>query len=876
MRRTFHEHGRAYWSSQFPLILEKHGWLDFSTAEPEILESVEGLDGHALVIVAWLPEELWRAEYVETLRAYKGELFLEGPFPPSVERFLGAARAAPPVDGLQGSLQFSDEAASYIRARFGSPFPIGHRSGPDPSVLLAPDGDPNPLELAPRESVTRPASLSRDIFGDLAVEPLRENAASAGVSLVLAYAARFRQNDQFFDDPLDNALAFLACVRCLMNVSSRGPLGAALHRLVLSAGGSNRRAPFRADERGSRARAVWGVGLAEAAKALDDSTFAERAKDMLADIQPEWLTRTTLDPVLSRWRFLLALDLTGSPKHEAASAALEASLPVGGRPTATSCWLDATLASRMDGEIPSPIRAGMQRIEAVAASLEASGDARLGAELEGLNVPDLMLTLASLQLCNHESAARRLWRVLVEDLYDTHDDLFFNARVVDGELEPARGRSINPIVALGLLDAAGQTEIVHPPTEALDAYTLEQRNAWVAAPYTFQPYRIAVPDDTVASLDTRAGAFPAIWRRSNVTATSFQLLAHLVHLHTVEPLAAPFSVFRSGDTIALEYLLVHLLGSSLGDGAPRVVTTATWPWGTSYVVTVRHDVDRILDDKQFKRILDFERKHGLAVSWFWIPGRLNQEHVTALEHEPNHEIGLHSVRLDRKPQELEHVSRAFSGRILGEAVHGSGDGWLGHLSVRAAVEAGLLYAELAPPVADTPYARYPVLESDGRVGAERIVGVTYNISIESKLGDEPGSEGGPGLYRQLLNHPDLNFDRLRGWVEALPGEAHLSWTCEEVARWWRATHSEGGLSVRHLSGEDTVLRFEVEATEPVEDLELRLPCRPEGVAEVSVDEDAAEWSAFDEPEYGGIRIRLSLSARASRTIAVRYAEGAPE
>lgn len=876
MRRTFRERECGYWSSQFPLLLEKHGIVDFTTAEPDILASLGNLECYALVIVAWLPEAFWRPEYIATLRNYDGPVFLEGPLPPALEKHLGVTRALPAVEGLQGSLTFSDEAASYIRARFGAPFPIGHRSGPDPSVLLSPDGDPTPLELAPRESVTRKPGLSRDIFRKLEAEPVEQNAARAATSLVLAYAARLRQDDRFFEDSLDNALALLACVRCFANVSSRGPLGAALHRLVVNAGGSNRRPPPRGDARALLARAVWATALAEAATALGDPTFAERAKEMLADVQADWLGETPLDPLLSRWRLLLALELTGAPSDGQARAALAGFLPADERLSAMRCWLDASLTAQLGAAPLPPVQAGTERIAAIAASLEDPGEEKLGHELDGLNVPDLMLVLGSLQRRGHRAAAVRLWRVVVDDLYDAHDGLFLNAQVVDGELEPARGRSVSPLVALGLLDAAGQVEILHAPTEALDRYTAAQLEAWAAPPYAFQPYRGVAAEDTLIALETRAGSFPGVWRAGNLTVTSFQLLAQLVHVHTVEPLAEPFSAFRSGDAIALEYLLMHLLGSSVATDAPRVVTVAPWPWDTHYVVTVRHDVDRLLEGREFKRLVDFERKHDLAVTWFWLPERLDEEQLRELEQDSSREIALHAVRLEQKADELDLLGQAVTRPLAGESLHGSGDGWLGHLTVRAAADAGLIYTELAPPVADVPYARYPVLETDGRVDAERIVGVSYNISIESKLGDKPGSEGGPGLYRQLLNHPDLNFDRLRDWVKALPSERHLHWTCEQVARWWRATHTEEGLTIRHLPGEETALRFEVSSDEAVEDLELRLPCRPESVAEVSVDEASGEWTYFAEPEYSGIRVRVSLSPRTPRTVVVRLAGGPAE
>jgi hypothetical protein len=238
-------------------------------------------------------------------------------------------------------------------------------------------------------------------------------------------------------------------------------------------------------------------------------------------------------------------------------------------------------------------------------------------------------------------------------------------------------------------------------------------------------------------------------------------------------------------------------------------------------------------------------------------------------------VALHAVRLDDKHRELSIVGGAVSTPITGEAIHGAGDAWLGHLTVRAAVEAGLRYSELAPSVADCPYAGYPWVGADGLVGAERIIGVTYNISIEGRLGVRPGSEGGPGIYRQILNHPDLNFDRLSGWVEALPDEPRVDLTCEQLAGWWQATHVSEALNIVHRGAGPQELRFLVSAVAGAQDLELRIPCPPGSVSAVIIDGADAEWGELDEPEQSGIRVRLSLPAGGRSEVLVRSSASDP-
>jgi hypothetical protein len=860
MRRTFREQGRAYWSAEFALILEKHGWLDFATGAPELLADAAGLDGYQAVIVAWLPEDVWRPEYVETLRGYDGIVLLEGPFPPAVEELLEVERSGEAIVGASGPLSFGDGARAYLEARFGTTFPIGHRSGPEPSTRLGPSGSPQPLRLGPRRTITRKSGVSRNAYFELDPEPFEQNAGRGAISLVLAYRARFMRGQTFFDDPVDDALALLACVRCLAAVPA-GPLRNALRDLVRDAAGSNRPPVRLADARSALARTVWGVALVEAAAALEDLSFARRAREVVGDFRDGWYSRAPADGALARWRALLVLALTELPAENqppAGALAIGAFVPApDGPPTPLLAWLDEQLSDRLGPDAIGSAPTSATWVGAVSAALRGSTGGDLPRGLDGFTLPDLMVLLGCLRRRGELPAARRLWR-----------------RLLDTAIVPTMAGSVSPLIALGLLEASAPIELAQGPAQAISGYSTEQIQAWAAPPYTLQPY--AGVEEAVAILEDDAGPVPAIWRRGNLIATSFQLLAHLVHIHTVEPVIEPFAQFRSGDAIALEYLLVALLGSALAERPPAVVTVAPWPWGISYGLTIRHDVDRILGSGEFTRLFEFERSHSLAVSWFWLPDRLEPGQLATLEREPGHEVALHSVWLDQKERELTILARAVSRPMAGEALHGAGDSWLGHLSVRAAVDAGLFYTELAPPIADSPYARYPWIDAEGVVDAERIVGVTYNISIDGMLGTKPGSEGGPRLYRQLLNHPDINFDRLRNWVQSLPAEPRVDWTCDQVARWWRATHAEGGLSIRHVAGEDPdTTQFELTSPVALTDVELRIPGPPGSLESVWLDGSEAEWAELAEPEHPGVRVRVSLEPDRARTVALRHAGAAP-
>ncbi len=97
MKFSYREEHVGYWSAGFDAVLARHGWTDVHTAEPEVLEHSHLLRGHDLVIVSWLPD--WKTDWLRSLRAYGGVIFLEGPIPPLLESFAGLERTE---NGLGG------------------------------------------------------------------------------------------------------------------------------------------------------------------------------------------------------------------------------------------------------------------------------------------------------------------------------------------------------------------------------------------------------------------------------------------------------------------------------------------------------------------------------------------------------------------------------------------------------------------------------------------------------------------------------------------------------------------------------------------------------------------------------------------------------
>src|SRR5436309_13784831 len=122
MRSVYAEHAFGYWTAAFPVLLEKHGWLDFATAGPEVMADIERLSRYDALIVGWLPQPFWKPDYISSLQAFEGMLFLEGPLPSELLALAGARAGAQPQRLTEGPLRFGAASEAYIERRFGRSF----------------------------------------------------------------------------------------------------------------------------------------------------------------------------------------------------------------------------------------------------------------------------------------------------------------------------------------------------------------------------------------------------------------------------------------------------------------------------------------------------------------------------------------------------------------------------------------------------------------------------------------------------------------------------------------------------------------------------------------------------------------------------------
>lgn len=874
MRELFAEHERGYWSAAFDVLLQKHGWLDFECAEPDVLADPTRVAAYQVLIVAWLPGELWLPEYVETLRSFAGTLLLEGPLPDELLKLAGAARNSMAAAPQDGPLQFGPAARDYIEQRFGSSFYVGHRE-PDPFFVVGLGADDNPLRLMPKRVVTRPPGFSRDIFAGRA-PTVQKQVGLAAAALLLAYRARFKRQGAIFEDQSLDALGVLFCVRCLRVVRGRS-FSATIRKFVTELLESSVQTELPA------AVAIRGIALVEASLELGKPELAQQAEEMLAEARFAGSGTPTIEGRASQALLSLLLLSANDPaaRHDATAVAPflgPATKEQLDRRDVVMVWVMIQLARLLEGTEPAPVAAATSWLDDVAAQLAASSPGVWPPALDGFTAPDLILVASALRARGWAELAERLYGTVGDALYDPENASFWNGRVRGETLERLSSRASGPTLALGLAGFADAIEVQDPADMALRAYTDEQVRAWAATPYRLEAAQVQRGEVDV-SLALADGSLPLLWRSGNVLASSFQILAQLVHHHTMHPLDAPYAADRHVDTLVLEHLLFAMLARAMADQGNTAAVVGPWPWGIEYCATIRHDVDRVLSEEQFGAVFGLEESAGVAVTWFWLPDRLEPNQLEALHEATRHEIGLHCVRYGDKQEECSSVLAAApeGATIVGEAYHGAGDSWLGHPSVREAVERGLLYTELVPTVDDWPYWSFPLLAADGRIEREPIVGITFNGSIDGKLGNDPRSQTHPGVYRQLLNHPDINYERLQMQIEQLPDGPRLDWTCEQVARWWKATHRREALKIVRSERGGRAIGFTLQAESELCDVELRIGLHAEQVSRVRAlregDTELLEWSALKRLELSGIRLRVSLPANTPVEIVIELVAG---
>lgn len=849
------ESGFGYWTAAFDVLMEKHGFLDFDRAEHAVLAEPEHLRPYDLLIVGWLPERHWKSAYAEGLQGFEGPVFLEGPvdFAP-LHGLLGLGRG-PGADLPEARLEVVAEPwREALQRRFGATL---RRLAADADVPPEPS-----FRVGPKRLELRPVGSDRAQLGrQVSTDDLAGSARAIACASLVALRRRFEAQGRFFSEPRFDCLSLLAL--------SRGWRSAAVASEIDGDGGFLQACaahyleclqdPAWPGFESEEARLVLGVAFAELSLVLADSRLREAAEAIAESPAGESVAAAGTTPL---WRCLLQSALgrsAGTRPLPSADAAL----------SETALWLLSGLTA---AEGPDD---GLQ--DRLSLSLEE------GAVERPRGVVELLLLAAALRNVGRADEADALFRRCLQEAWDAEKGAFRKGAFVEDGFRAHEGWVNQPWIALALLDIAGP---VAPALSAAgdDSPEAETRRIWAETPCRIASY-LVTDGQALAEVLGPEGRRAGLVQRGRFVSSSFQVLSWLVHQHTMPPLELPLFDCPSQESMILEWLVFGIFERMLVDAGRAALRVHAWPWDKRYCLTLRHDVDRLPEEAQLDLLLGLAREQQLGVTWFWIADRLSEPQITR-QVQAGQEIALHAVDTANKDEEKRLLEEVLAGQaqVHGESLHvGGSDYWRGAGSVQASAAAGLAYGEFVPTILDLPYAGFPILRSDGTVDViEGPVGITQTASTDSipgqtrkatfisdlELIDERARNGG---YVCLLNHPDMNFDKLRGWLAALPDCGRLDWTCRQVAAWWHATHRKAALRVQRVQGDPATLVYQLTSRSRLVDLELRLIAMPGTVTAVMLTDDEGREQAVDLVESSddrSLRIRLQLFADSPLTLTI--------
>jgi len=364
----------------------------------------------------------------------------------------------------------------------------------------------------------------------------------------------------------------------------------------------------------------------------------------------------------------------------------------------------------------------------------------------------------------------------------------------------------------GRIGRGTSRSVMHDPH--LDWTTLpvpidpRQADAWRAPGWDAERWRRIEPTRVLADWLTADGGdrSPAMICRDGLVGCCFGLFAFLGQSHTVEPFTG--MEFRSWPrTEGTEAILLALLDLLHARGGFSRARLLPWPQGVSWVVNVRHDVDRPLTPADAADLLRRHAAAGTAATFYWRArhlrarrGRPSARHsgnraLRLIAAENAHEIALHTERpWAGGEQELQLLSAIASRPILGTSAHGDPTcfRYQGAPNVLWAESMGMAYTELISQPHSLPH-RFPALESDGSIRALDLICLPHHESFDRSSIDGDALEAeaekalirsaSTGAFLQVLNHPDINLDRLFAVLGRVRDQGRADWTAARTVDW---------------------------------------------------------------------------------------------
>lgn len=172
--------------------------------------------------------------------------------------------------------------------------------------------------------------------------------------------------------------------------------------------------------------------------------------------------------------------------------------------------------------------------------------------------------------------------------------------------------------------------------------------------------------------------------------------------------------------------------------------------GSSFVATLRHDVDRPLKEMEVASILDFFEAHNLKSSWYFRKDTYDKSLVSRLL-DLGHEIGWHVTQIGSGDNDFYNKLIKYIGPI-GCTFHGGfgSDYWHGASSLEFAADLDVLYAENPLAIYDHPSYMRTRKNSTLAVMASAVRIESYPASADSHIEQLIQNRG----HVIIENHPD--------------------------------------------------------------------------------------------------------------------------
>jgi len=235
------------------------------------------------------------------------------------------------------------------------------------------------------------------------------------------------------------------------------------------------------------------------------------------------------------------------------------------------------------------------------------------------------------------------------------------------------------------------------------------------------------------------------------------------------------------------------------------VKVRRWPAGYEAAFSIRHDLDREIDEASTKSLLDFYETHrvrcGIGILSYIAP-----KPIIALFEQRGHEIQLHAhdaAETDFR-KSVTHLRSLAETPIAGATIHGgtTSVGFLGDVHYGWAERAGLRYMQNFgnSGIPALPCCR---VNGDGFPTASQLMLVARHDSLDNSTADEDHAHDAlaqslpkslaAGEHVTLMNHPDIHRKELESLIASLDFRRVWRETPGAVVDWFRNTHFESKL-----------------------------------------------------------------------------------